>query len=94
MPFAHLVRHLTSPSYRKGRELAEAIRKVLENQRDQLRPEAIAALESGLQKARAVFKTGSKEEILAEMDELNRAADKYLLRFPHAAVRDYLIMAL
>lgn len=94
MLLANVIRYLTSPSYRKGRELAEIIRKVLENQRDQLRPDAIAALESALQKARGVFRVGSKAEIQSEMEELNRAADKYLLRFPHATARDFLIMAI
>ena len=46
MLFSHFIRHLTSRPYRKGRELADAVRKVLENQRDQLRPEAIDAVKN------------------------------------------------
>jgi signal peptidase I len=94
MLFSHFIRHLTSKPYRKGRELADAVRKVLENQRDQLRPEAIEAVEQAIARAQKVFRTGTKAEILSETEQLHRVADQWLLRYPHAAVRDYLIMAI
>lgn len=93
MLFSSFFRHATSRSYRKGKELVEAIRKVLENQRDQLKPEAVQAVEGALQRARRVLQTGSRDEIKAEMDRLHGVADQWLKRYPHSEVRDYLLMA-
>lgn len=90
----HFFRQFSSRSYRRGRELVDAIRKVLEHQRDHLTPEAIRTVEAALARAKTVLQSGSNEEIRAEMEQLHRIADRDLLRYPSAGIRDTLIMAL
>jgi signal peptidase I len=90
----HFIRSLTSRTYRKANELADAVRKVLEHQRDELSTEAVAQVESVLSESKAIFLTGNRAQLEAQMEVLHSCANQWLKPYPHSGAREYLIMAI
>ena len=75
------VRHLT--------EMCNQMRRVLNEQRDLLSPEAIKALETAHAEARAKIGSGAgKEELVAEMKRLEDTARRWFKPYSSAAVRE------
>lgn len=75
------VRHLT--------EMCNQMRRVLNEQRDLLSPEAIKALETAHAEARAKIRAGAgKEELKAEMKRLEDVARRWFKPYPSPAVRE------
>lgn len=87
--------YFTSKKYRECRELWDAVHKVVELQREDLSPRALADLDPALEALDAALK-GPKDT--AHWDHLtvrlNEAAEKWLKAFPHASLREYTIMGI
>jgi signal peptidase I len=79
--FSRAVRHLS--------EMCNQLRRVLNEQRDLLSPEAIAGIEAAHAEARALLRSGaSKAELNAQMKRLEEAARKWFKPYPNPGVRE------
>ncbi|HAB18416.1 MAG TPA: signal peptidase I [Verrucomicrobiota bacterium] len=91
----YFFRWLTSRTVRKAAELEDAVRKLLNHQRDVLAPNAVSAVEGDLSDFRKLVRGGAEAEaIRARMDVLETIANKWLKPYPHQSLRDNLVMLL
>jgi signal peptidase I len=91
----YFLRWLTSRTVRKAAELEDAVRKLLNHQRDVLAPNAVASVESALSDYRKLMRSGANAELIrARMDVLETTANKWLKPYPNHSVRDNLVMLL
>ena len=91
----HLLRWLTSRTVRKAGELEDAVRKVLNHQRDVLPPNAVGAVEDSLRSFQAAVRGGaSSGEIEAQMKSLEQVAGQWLQTYPRHSLRENLVMLL
>jgi signal peptidase I len=85
-----VIRHFLWKAYRDAGHLADSAQKILDHQRDQLAEKNIAEMTAAIARLQQVRKTGSKEEIRAEMKRLEESANQWLKAYPNASVRDNL----
>ncbi len=91
----YLFRWLTSRTVRKGGELADVVKKILNHQRDRLSPEAIAAVETALRDFRSLLRgDADAAAIKAAMGTLEQTANQWLKSYPNAGLRENLVMLL
>ncbi|MFO1461350.1 MAG: signal peptidase I [Verrucomicrobiota bacterium] len=91
----YLFRWLTSRTVRKAGELEDAVRKILNHQRDVLKPEAVTAVEGALKEFRDVVRGGgSREAIEEQMQSLETVANRWLRTYPNHSLRENVVMLL
>ena len=91
----HLFRWLTSRTVRKAGELEDAVRKILDHQRDVLPSNAVDAVERALEDFRKVVRGGgSREAIQEQMDSLEAVANRWLQTYPSHSLRENVVMLL
>jgi signal peptidase I len=74
---------------REATATAKHVRKLINHQRDLLSPQALQALEAGLASLRgAVAARVGKDALKAEMQAMEKTANKWLKPYPHAAWRE------
>ena len=74
--------------YREAGHLCEQARKILDHQRDLLKPERISELEQAITHLEATRSTGSREEIAAAMTRVEATAQTSLMAYPNASLRE------
>jgi signal peptidase I len=83
------IRWFFSRTVRQLSEMCRQMERVLNEQRDLLNPEAIAAVKAARLKALGVIATGGgKKELEAQMEELEETARKWFKPYAHAGVRE------
>ncbi|MBL9172286.1 MAG: hypothetical protein JNL10_02015, partial [Verrucomicrobiales bacterium] len=91
----HLLRWLTSRTIRKAGELEDAIRKLLNHQRDLLPSHAVSAVEGALEEFRKVVRGGGDREAIQEqMESLEGVANRWLRTYPNHSLRENVVMLL
>ncbi|HAB15272.1 MAG TPA: signal peptidase I [Verrucomicrobiota bacterium] len=91
----HFFRWLTSRTVRKACELEDAVRKLLNHQRDLLAPHSVAAVEEALAKFRKQIRSGEAPGFIPDqMDALEAIANKWLKPYPHQGLHQNLVMLL
>lgn len=83
-----LVRWFGSRTVRRAAELQRQVRRLVNEQRDQLRPEALRAMDEAGQEFAAVVREGDAASIRKAMARYEEAANEFLLPYPHAAARE------
>jgi signal peptidase I len=84
-----LIRWLFSGTVREATAMRKHVLKILNHQRDILTPQAIAAVEAAMAACqRVVADNAGKEAIEKQMENLEKAATKWLKPYPHAAYRE------
>ena len=82
-------RWLTSQTLRNALTLRKHVRRLLAAQRDILAPQAITNLENALKEYDAVIAAGADNKtLLAQMQKLEEAANKWIKPYPHAGWRE------
>ena len=82
-------RWLTSQTVRNALTLRKHVRRLLAAQRDILSPQAIANLEDALKAYdQALAAGGDNKALLAQMQKLEDAANKWIKPYPHSAWRE------
>ena len=82
-------RWLTSQTVRNAHTLRKHVRRLLAAQRDILAPQAIANLEDALKTYdQALAAGGDNKALLAQMQKLEDAANKWIKPYPHSAWRE------
>lgn len=74
--------------YREAGHLLEQAQKILDHQRDLLKPERIAELEEAIAHLASTRRSGTREEIAAAMARLESVAQTSLMAYPHASMRE------
>lgn len=74
--------------YREAGHLSEQARKILDHQRDLLKPERISELEQAITHLESTRKTGTRDEIAAAMTRVEATAQTSLMAYPHASLRE------
>jgi len=74
--------------YRDAGHLSDQARKILDHQRDLLRPERVAELEAAIVHLEATRRTGTREDISAAMTQVEATAQTSLMAYPHASLRE------
>ncbi len=83
------LRWLFSSTVRQATAMRKHVQKLLNNQRDILAPQAIAAVDAAIASCkRTTAGGGDKEAIEKEMENLEKAANKWLKPYPNAAWRE------
>lgn len=91
----HLFRWLTSRTVRKADELEDAVRKILNHQRDLLTSNAVDAVEGALASFRNTVRGGAaRGEIEEQAQTLELVANKWLRPYPNHSLRDNVLMLL
>lgn len=84
-----IVRWLTSKTVRRARAMYRHVAKLLKAQEDILSPQAIAAIQEAIAKLRQAVEQGTdKAGLIAEMESLEKTAEKWLKPYPFAAWRE------
>jgi signal peptidase I len=74
---------------RHATDACNHVQKLLNSQRDILSPQAIEALDVALRQTRSVLASGApKEALQKQMDELEKAANKWIKPYPHSEWRE------
>ncbi len=80
---------LLSSKVREARQMSGHARKILEEQRDQLNPQAIQAMEESIATLKTTFKTQrDAKTISSRMADLESTATKWLKPYPYASYRE------
>jgi signal peptidase I len=83
------LRWLLHPAIRQATDVCNHVQKLLNSQRDILSAQAIAALETALRETRGVIASDvPKEALQKQMDELEKAANKWIKPYPHSEWRE------
>ncbi len=77
-----------SRTVRRASELRRQVRRIANEQRDQLRPEAISALSEAGREFAGILRSGDAEAIRKGMARYEEAANEHLLPYPHATARE------
>jgi signal peptidase I len=89
MNLTSVFRWFLYPSVRQGTDVCNHVQKLLNSQRDILSPQAAEALQTALRQTRAVLASGApKEALQKQMEELEKAANKWIKPYPHAEWRE------
>jgi signal peptidase I len=90
-----ILNYFTSKTYRESRELADAVHKMFECQREQLSQKAVAELETALGELRASLDGPRNIARWKELSaKLNEAAERWIKAFPFGGYREYVIMGI
>lgn len=88
-PLPPLVRWFLSKTVRHASAMRKHVQKLLNHQRDILSPEAVSALQSAIGNLRSALCVKADNEALEkQMEELEKAANKWLKPYPHPAWRE------
>lgn len=91
----YYLRWLFSRTLRKASEMEDAVRKLLNHQRDILAPQAVEAMEQALKEFRQTVRGGAPHSsILDAMDHLESTASKWLKPYPNPSIRENVLMLL
>lgn len=91
----YFLRWWTSRTVRKAGELEDAVRKILNHQRDLLSSSAVAAVEEALTEFRRVVRGGAdRAAIRGQMNTLELVANKWLKPYENHGLRENLVMLL
>jgi signal peptidase I len=78
-----------SKTVRQATAMRKHVQKILNHQRDVLAPQAVDAVQSAIANIRrAVEEQGDRETLEKQMEELEKAANKWLKPYPNAAWRE------
>jgi signal peptidase I len=84
-----IFRWFASATVRHATDMCKHVQKLLNSQKDILSPQAIEALETSLSQTRAVIASGvPKDALLKQMQELEKAAGKWIKPYPNAEWRE------
>ena len=84
-----IIRWFLSKTVREAVAMRRHVWKLLQHQRDILKPESVAAVQSALNNVRAAVKSGAKRDVLkSEIKLLEDTANKCLRPYPHAGWRE------
>ncbi len=84
-----IIRWFLSKTVREAVGMKRHVRKLLNHQRDILKPESVASVEAALQSIGTALKAGaSKDALKTELKQLEDAANKCLKPYPHAGYRE------
>jgi len=83
-----LFRHVFWSVYRDAGHLSDQARKILDHQRDLLKPERISELKHAITDLESTRRTGTREEVAAAMTRVEATAQTSLLAYPHASLRE------
>lgn len=84
-----IIRWFLSKTVREAVAMRRHVWKILQHQRDILKPESVASVEASISNVRAAVKSGAKRDVLkAELKLLEDTANKCLRPYPHAGWRE------
>ena len=83
-----ILRWFLSRTVRQAHHVCRHVEKLIHHQRDLLSPPALEALNAEVTGLRKACATGTKAELREGMTSLERAANKWLKPYPHAAWRE------
>ena len=83
-----ILKWLFSRTVRHALQMRKHVWKLLQHQRDILSPQAIEAVNKGMDALRATCAAGDKAAVQAGMDELEKVANKWLRPYPNSGVRE------
>jgi len=89
-----MLRSLFSSASRHARQVCDNVEKVLNHQRDLLKPEAVTAVSDGINALRAASRTAEADIIGKRMKELEAVANKWLHPYPNPVAREWVEMLL
>lgn len=84
----------TSRTARHAWHAANHIEKILHHQRDLLSPSSISAVETAVRDLRHTARNGNKSAVEVSLGKLEKTANEHLKRYPHAAWRENIEVAL
>ncbi len=86
---ARMVRWVLSKTVRQASAMRKHVQKLLNHQRDILSPEAVTALQSAVGNLRSALSVKAEKAALeSQMEDLEKAANKWLKPYPHPAWRE------
>ncbi len=84
-----MLKWFLSRTVRQATEMSKQVRKILDHQRDLLTPQAISAIQSAGDEVRTALRSGAdKTALMAQMDNLEKVANKWLKPYPNASIRE------
>lgn len=79
---------LISAKVRDAVAMCKHVHKILNHQRDILRPEAVAEVQGAINQVKKTAATGDREALKKQLQNLEAAANKWLKSYPNAAWRE------
>ena len=84
-----IIRWFLSKTVREAVAMKRHVWKLLQHQRDILKPESVQAVEAAIQSLTAILKAGAKKaELKAELKNFEEVANNSLKPYPHAGYRE------